>query len=237
VVWRESYRPYGERLVNSASAKDNDVWFTSRRQDSTGLVYMGARYYDAVAGRFVSTDPKAFDEANALSFGRYTYANDNPYKFVDPNGRSAVIVAEGVAVGLAIWWAVLPEQTRRQQAESLVRGIQGLLIWSSSDSKDAEAAAAGGAESEGSRRSNPIAGQPGSCSTCSNSKGDKKQDRFYGDDGWPEKDIDYDHSHKGEDGKAVGKPHAHDWSRPSDGGRPTAEDRGPARPLRPGEGE
>ncbi|HZZ91124.1 MAG TPA: RHS repeat-associated core domain-containing protein [Usitatibacter sp.] len=93
VLWRESYRPYGERLVNSASAKGNDVWFTSRRQDiETGLVYMGARYYDPVAGRFASIDPKGFDEATAQSFNRYAYANDNPGRYSDPDGRWAQLI-------------------------------------------------------------------------------------------------------------------------------------------------
>jgi uncharacterized protein RhaS with RHS repeats len=42
VLWRESWRPYGERLVNAPVASANTVWFTSRRQDpETGLVYMG----------------------------------------------------------------------------------------------------------------------------------------------------------------------------------------------------
>jgi RHS repeat-associated protein len=88
VIWRESYRPYGERLTKSASAKGNDVWFTSRREDATGLVYMGARYYDPVTGRFVSIDPKQFDEANVQSFNRYAYANDNPLRFLDRDGRA-----------------------------------------------------------------------------------------------------------------------------------------------------
>ncbi len=45
VLWRESYRPYGERLVNAPAASADTVWFTSRRQDAeTGLVYMGARF-------------------------------------------------------------------------------------------------------------------------------------------------------------------------------------------------
>lgn len=94
VVWRESFRPFGERLVNSASAKGNAVWFTSRRQDvESGLVYMGARYYDPVVGRFYSMDPKAFDERNVHSHNRYSYANNNPYRFVDPDGRNPVLAA------------------------------------------------------------------------------------------------------------------------------------------------
>jgi RHS repeat-associated protein len=89
VLWRESYRPYGERLTNSAASTGNDVWFTSRRQDAdTGLVYMGARYYDPVIGRFMATDPAGFDEKNLHSFNRYAYANNNPLRYRDPDGRN-----------------------------------------------------------------------------------------------------------------------------------------------------
>jgi RHS repeat-associated protein len=103
VIWRESYRPYGERTVNSAAALDNKVWFTSRRQDpETGLVYMGARYYDPVVGRFVSTDPAGFDEKNLHSFNRYAYANNNPYKYVDPDGRDPVRILGLAAYPLGV---------------------------------------------------------------------------------------------------------------------------------------
>ncbi|HZZ91122.1 MAG TPA: RHS repeat-associated core domain-containing protein [Usitatibacter sp.] len=126
VLWRESYRPYGERLVNSASAKGNDVWFTSRRQDAeTGLVYMGARYYDPVAGRFASIDPKPFDATNALSFGRYTYGNDNPYKYVDPDGRQAqtVIIVGGVLlIGGTVYFATSGPE-RQAQTRKLVSDL------------------------------------------------------------------------------------------------------------------
>jgi len=49
---------------------------------------MGARYYDPVVGRFISTDPVGFDEQNVHSFNRYAYANNNPYRYVDPDGRT-----------------------------------------------------------------------------------------------------------------------------------------------------
>jgi RHS repeat-associated protein len=96
VVWRESYRPYGERRTNSAAANGNDVWFTSRRQDESGLVYMGARYYDPVLGRFLSTDPRQFDGADLHSHNRYAYANNNPLKFSDPDGGNPILIAMGI---------------------------------------------------------------------------------------------------------------------------------------------
>jgi RHS repeat-associated protein len=103
VLWRESYRPYGERLTHSPAASGNTVWFTSRRQDAeTGLVYMGARYYDPVAGRFVSPDPVGFEEPNLHSFNRYAYANNNPYRYKDPDGRAAETILDVVSFGISL---------------------------------------------------------------------------------------------------------------------------------------
>jgi uncharacterized protein RhaS with RHS repeats len=44
------------------------------------------RYYDPQCGCFLSVDP-----VTALngSFNRYWYANSNPYRFIDPDGRNA----------------------------------------------------------------------------------------------------------------------------------------------------
>ncbi len=62
---------------------------------------MGARYYHPTLGRFTGIDPVGFTQANLHSHNRYTYANNNPYKFVDPDGRVAVPVATGL-IGFGI---------------------------------------------------------------------------------------------------------------------------------------
>lgn len=53
---------------------------------------MQARYYDPVIGRFYSNDPAGTMEhlgyGNIQGFNRYAYANNNPYKYVDPDGRT-----------------------------------------------------------------------------------------------------------------------------------------------------
>ncbi len=56
---------------------------------------MQARYYDPVIGRFYSNDPVGFSAKEPMLFNRYSYANNNPYKFTDPDGR-AVKVAPNV---------------------------------------------------------------------------------------------------------------------------------------------
>jgi RHS repeat-associated protein len=87
VVWRKTYQPYGK-----ASGKDGDnrIGYTGHVEDQPDLVYAGARYYDPALGRFLSDDPARFTEKNPMSFNRYAYANNNPYKFVDPDGREIV---------------------------------------------------------------------------------------------------------------------------------------------------
>ena len=51
---------------------------------------MQQRYYDPIAGRFLSVDPVP---ASPESFNRYWYANNNPYRFTDPDGR---MVCDGI---------------------------------------------------------------------------------------------------------------------------------------------
>jgi hypothetical protein len=68
---------------------------------------MQARYYDPVIGRFYSNDPVGvmghIGRGNPVhGFSRYTYANNNPYKYTDPDGEFAIQLAAtfiGAAIG------------------------------------------------------------------------------------------------------------------------------------------
>jgi len=67
-------------------------------------MYMQARYYDPVIGRFYSNDPVDamghIARGNPIhGFNRYTYANNNPYKYVDPDGEFGIV---GALIGAAI---------------------------------------------------------------------------------------------------------------------------------------
>ncbi|PWK52949.1 RHS repeat domain-containing protein, partial [Pleionea mediterranea] len=85
VKWREDYQPFGKQLTNQDT--DNNVGFTGHKDDkSLGLTYMQARWYHPEAGRFMSLDPIRYRDVH--SFNRYVYANNNPYKYVDPDGKS-----------------------------------------------------------------------------------------------------------------------------------------------------
>jgi RHS repeat-associated protein len=91
VLWREAYQPYGERLDKAVSTDEHSTYYTGKPHgDRTGLTYFGARYYDPVIGRFMGVDPVGVDPSNTHSFNRYAYVNNNPYRYVDPDGREVI---------------------------------------------------------------------------------------------------------------------------------------------------
>jgi len=98
LLWRQGYKPYGERLDPKAPA-EQQPWFTGKAHvEAAGLSYFGARWYDPQLGRFMGVDPRGFDEANVHSFNRYAYANNNPYRYVDPDGRAAQLLLRSAYV-------------------------------------------------------------------------------------------------------------------------------------------
>ena len=87
VIERTQYAPYGEVLNR---AEHDGPGYTKHEEDAaTGLTNMQQRYDDKVVGRMLSMDPMDVDPTTGANFNRYAYANDNPYRFTDPDGRCA----------------------------------------------------------------------------------------------------------------------------------------------------
>jgi RHS repeat-associated protein len=88
---RQHSKPYGESIE---PAKD-DIGYAGHKYDTDlNLSYMQARYYDPVIGRFYSNDPVGY--SNVHNFNRYAYANNNPYKYIDPDGKNALTAFGGL---------------------------------------------------------------------------------------------------------------------------------------------
>jgi len=86
LISRTRYEPYGA----TAAGTEPTIGFTGHLNAANlGLMDMQQRFYDPVAGRFLSIDPVVTDANIGSSFNRYAYANNSPYKYVDPDGRLA----------------------------------------------------------------------------------------------------------------------------------------------------
>jgi RHS repeat-associated protein len=95
IISRTRYEPYGGIHIGASPT----LGYTGHAYDSdTGLTYMQQRYQDPLAGRFLSIDPVTTDANTGGSFNRYAYANDSPYKYVDPDGRIVFLALIPVAL-------------------------------------------------------------------------------------------------------------------------------------------
>lgn len=146
ILWREEYAPYGDRI--RVEDPTNTHGFTGKfHEEDLGLTYFGARWYDPVAGRFMGVDPVEYREGDIHSFNRYAYANNNPYKFVDPDGRMsglAVPIAVGmfaIGTGGAVVWGQQDPQVQQDTLAKIGKWIasSGLLRkWGIMHNEDAE---------------------------------------------------------------------------------------------------
>jgi len=163
LLWKEDYKPYGERIRKQVESDKNTRWFTGHPEDKeTGLTYAGARFYDSVTGRFLAVDPVGFKENNLQMFNRYAYGNNNPYKYVDPDGEAGTLAAcaagpLGCAIGVSI--AII----------AVDQGIKGTLINNGSHENDASAGGTGNL---------PVTGTPAGPGGDDGDDGDEAQGPF-----------------------------------------------------------
>ena len=87
-----TYDAWGNILSQSSGtiASANPLRYAGYMYDgATGLYYLMARYYDPGIGRFISKDTFHGFEDDPQSLNQYTYCNNNPVMYVDPNGHIA----------------------------------------------------------------------------------------------------------------------------------------------------
>ncbi|MBI5477869.1 MAG: hypothetical protein HY906_03370, partial [Deltaproteobacteria bacterium] len=88
VVRHQMFLPFGERVVFNDTSQESRSGLTGHRYDAeTGLVFMGARYYDPVLGRFVTPDAARQLEVGPQGLDPYSYAGNDPTNATDPSGH------------------------------------------------------------------------------------------------------------------------------------------------------
>jgi RHS repeat-associated protein len=80
-----SYEPFG--MATTGVSNGNEMAYTGREDDRTGLYYYRARYYHPGLQRFISEDPIGFAAGDA---NLYAYVRNSPTRFIDPSGLYTV---------------------------------------------------------------------------------------------------------------------------------------------------
>ncbi len=115
---QQKFLPFGEQLTPPGVAAGISKGFTNHEQtDASGLIYMQARFYLPMWGRFASPDPardQHFEETQ--SWNIYSYVQNSPVMTIDPNGEA----------GLLAWARDKYEQAKSQ----VVAGVQNTASFS-----------------------------------------------------------------------------------------------------------
>src|SRR3989338_1315513 len=94
IEYQANYQPYGSIFTETGQEKYK---FSGKELDSSNLYYFGARYYNSNIGRFTQVDPILKAEESP-----YSYANNNPIKYVDPTGKAAEEATVGEMIGYQV---------------------------------------------------------------------------------------------------------------------------------------
>ncbi|MEF2148461.1 RHS repeat-associated core domain-containing protein [Aquilutibacter rugosus] len=117
VTERTNYEPWGAAIGKPALDARG---YTGHQMDgTTGLIYMQQRYYDPQLGQFLSTDPVYVDFNTGSQFNRGNYANNNPNRFTDPDGRQDRVYGAGTSLMLT------PEERRIWEAGERAATTEG----------------------------------------------------------------------------------------------------------------
>lgn len=101
-LWVKRYTPYGTESEAAGTVSDsgaNHGYATHEVDKETGLVYMKARYYDPVVGKFYSVDPAA----NVDGFNLYRYSANTPLNFTDSSGMAIDIFLDAAFISYDLY--------------------------------------------------------------------------------------------------------------------------------------
>jgi RHS repeat-associated protein len=95
VIYRRTYRPYGQTITETTSHTESRGWIDQRQDVETGLTYLHARYYDPNVGTFLSPDPLGPEGG----LNAFAYGSGNPANLTDRSGLYSCPSAICIQVG------------------------------------------------------------------------------------------------------------------------------------------
>ena len=92
-------------LGNSNDVKKS-FGYNGEKLDESGNIYLRARYYNPRIGQFVQIDRYRGESNDVESQNRYLYCLNNPYKYVDRDGKSITLALISAAAAVVTYCAV-----------------------------------------------------------------------------------------------------------------------------------
>lgn len=86
-VSRQLYRAFGAPRYTSGTDLTDYGYTGQRADDSIGLMYYNARWYDPALGRFTQADTVLQGAGDPLAWDRYGYVKNSPIRCTDPTGH------------------------------------------------------------------------------------------------------------------------------------------------------
>ena len=87
------YTDFGETTINGDNKAENEVCYTGGIYDqSTGLYYLNARYYNPEDGGFLTEDTYRGETNEPDTQNLYVYCVNNPVNYTDPSGHDAIVL-------------------------------------------------------------------------------------------------------------------------------------------------
>ena len=121
-IYESNYEPFGP---SSGETGDEDYRYTGKQEDTTGLYYYGARYYDPDTGRFTTRDTFPGYRRNPQSLNKYSYCQNNPLKYNDPTGNivDPITAALAVTAVIVIWDIIEAHRAGINRKEAYIEKI------------------------------------------------------------------------------------------------------------------
>jgi len=95
ILGQQDFDPFG----NPLSSQQGMFGYTGEQTDSSGLVYLRARYYNPNTGTFLTKDPFPGVVQNPITLHPYLYTGNNPINRVDPSGEYFDSVIDIISIG------------------------------------------------------------------------------------------------------------------------------------------
>jgi len=125
--YTRTFSPFGETLSETGTSSSVYGYTGQQEDDSTGLIYLRARYYSAELKAFTAYDVWPGEDKRPQTLNHYAYVEGNPINFIDPTGNSALAIGlTVVAVGLIIY-VVADIATQRQLSKNLANAANSMI--------------------------------------------------------------------------------------------------------------